>query len=332
MSTDGTALTVQNAGYYEGVTDVYYALMTGMDARNQAPVYGPAVCAGKSIEVQAAPNYRERKVYASNVAKRRDQLPESYTVTLNLDQVIPAVRKVLLGRRDGGNGVELITGKNVGPWVALLFAATLDDGSLEYRQLYKGRFSEPTATHHTKNDGDSYQHPTITGTFVRLGNNDQIGTVLNDGEDHPEWLSTVQQRASEDLILKSVQLYRGSGSSRVDATCTPPINDRITEYQMVGTKTAANQGWTFTLSLGTGVTVAAKLGTNAVRYSNGVTVTYDFAGLKASGISVSLLSGGSLQLYSGAAGQPTVGSLPVTVEKGGERNIYTFTMRFAPGS
>ena len=66
--------------------------------------------------------------------------------------------------------------------MAILFAATLDDNTREYYALYKGRFNEPTATHHTKNDGDSYQHPTVTGTFVRLGNNDQLMAVLSEAE------------------------------------------------------------------------------------------------------------------------------------------------------
>lgn len=331
MSTDGTALTVQNAGYYEGVTDVYYALMTGMDARNQAPVYGPAVCAGKSIEVQAAPNYRERKVYASNVATRRDQVPDSYTVTLNLDQVIPAVRKVLLGRRDGGSGVDLITGMNVGPWVALLFAATLDDGSTEYRQLYKGRFSEPTATHHTKNDGDSYQHPTITGTFVRLGNNDQIGTVLNDGEDHPEWLSTVQQRASEIVQLKGLDVYRGTSSPTYAAILPEFAPATLNSYIVQGDKTANNVTWYFAPSLGSGIAGHVTQSANVAKYDNGVLITYDWTALKADNINVSMLTGGALHLIlSGGASKAHDAVLKVTLSKGSESNTYTFRMKFDP--
>ena len=201
-------LTPQNAGYYEGVTDVYYALMTTMDGPATAPVYGTPAVAGKTIEIQVTPNYKEGKVYASNVATRRENRVDSYTVSLNLDQIIPSVRKVLLGRRETGDGVQLVTGKAVAPWVAVMFAATLDDGSRELWVLYKGRFSEPSAAHHTKNDGDSYQHPTIQATFVRLANNDQLAAVMNPDENAP----------SRNLLL-------GTSAGAVDT----PISD-LTGY------------------------------------------------------------------------------------------------------
>ena len=180
MPTDSNTLSPQNAGYYEGVTDVYYALMTTQDGPSTAPAYGTPVCAAKTIEIQVAPNYIEKKVYASNVATRRENRVESYTVTLNADQVIPAVRKVLLGRNAGTDGVEIVKGTNTAPWVAILFAVTLDDDTKEYWVMYKGKFQEPTSTHHTRNDGDSYQHPQLTATFVRLENNDALAAVASE--------------------------------------------------------------------------------------------------------------------------------------------------------
>lgn len=180
MSTDGKALTPQNAGYYEGVTDVYYALFETMDGPGTAPVYATPVLAAKTIEIGITPNYREGKVYASNVATRREQRVESYQVNLNADQVIPAVRQVLLGREADANGVELIQGNKVAPWVAILFAVTLDDETKEYWCMYKGRFQEGTHTFHTRNDGDSYQHPSLQATFVRLENNDALAAVASE--------------------------------------------------------------------------------------------------------------------------------------------------------
>ena len=190
--------TPQNAGYFEGVTDVYYALMTAEDGPSTAPTYGTPAVAGKTIDIQITPNYKEGKVYASNVATRREQRVESYNVALNLDQIIPSVRSVILGRTAGSDGVEIINGGSKGPWLAILFAVTLDDDSQEYWVMYKGRFSEPTNTHHTKNDGDSYQHPTINGTFVRLENNDALAAVASDhvtasATAIASWFTTVYQ-------------------------------------------------------------------------------------------------------------------------------------------
>lgn len=201
MSTDGNTLTVQNAGYFEGVTDVYYALMTTKDGPSTAPAYATPVCAAKTIEIQVTPNYTEKKVYASNVATRRENRVESYTVNLNADQVIPAVRKVLLGREAGADGVEMIKGTNVAPWVAILFAITLDDDTKEYWCMYKGKFQEPTNTHHTKNDGDSYQHPQLQATFVRLESNDALAAVASEAGGSSQatdaWFNAVYQPSGQ---------------------------------------------------------------------------------------------------------------------------------------
>lgn len=192
--------TPQNAGYFEGVTDVYYALMTTEDTPSSAPVYGTPAVAGKTIEITITPNYREGKVYASNVATRREQRVDSYTVSLNLDQIIPSVRKVLLGRDTDTAEVEILKGSKNGPWVAIMFSVTLDDNSKEYWAMYKGRFAEPTNTHHTVNDSASYQHPTIQATFVRLENNDALAAIASThyvaSTVTDAWFTTVYQTAA----------------------------------------------------------------------------------------------------------------------------------------
>ena len=192
--------TPQNAGYFEGVTDVYYALMTTPDTPSSAPVYGTPAVAGKTIEITITPNYREGKVYASNVATRREQRVDSYNVSLNLDQIIPSVRKILLGRTSDTAAVEIIKGGAAAPYVAILFAVTLDDDTKEYWALYKGKFSEPTNTHHTANDGDSYQHPTIQATFVRLENNGALAAVASEHDVASTvtgaWYTSVYQEAT----------------------------------------------------------------------------------------------------------------------------------------
>ena len=75
--------------------------MTSPDLMNADPEYGTPKVAGKSIEISVTPNYKENKVYASNVATRREQVVDSYSVQLNLDQIIPERRAELLGRLTG---------------------------------------------------------------------------------------------------------------------------------------------------------------------------------------------------------------------------------------
>lgn len=220
MSTDGKALTPQNAGYYEGVTDVWYALTNGQNTEQALPSYSTPKVAGKSVEISVTPNFREAKVYASDYTTRREQRVESYTVSLNLDQLIPSVRQELLGRTAGADGVELVTGKNLGPWVALLFAATLDDGSKEYWRLFYGRFSEPGATHHTRNDGESYQHPVIQGIFLPLARNGRLGKILGGDAVSPR---------QANLLRRTGTLKTWAGANAAALTETPVATYALTD-------------------------------------------------------------------------------------------------------
>lgn len=167
---NNTALQGANAyseGYFYGILDIYFALMTGEDSPKARPTYGEYEVMGKTIEATITPNYKEGKVYASNVATRNERRVDSYTVSLNLDKIPYAVREKVLGRFKDANGVQIIKGGQVAPHVAIAFALTLDDGSLELWTLYKGKFSEPAQTGHTDSDNMTYQHPTIEATFVR---------------------------------------------------------------------------------------------------------------------------------------------------------------------
>lgn len=167
---NNTALQGANAyseGYFYGILDIYYALMNGEDSPRTKPTYGEYKVAGKTIEATITPNYKEGKVYASNVATRNERRVDSYTVSLNLDKIPYAVREEILGRFKDANGVQIIKGNQIAPYVAIAFALTLDDDSLELWTLYKGKFSEIAQTGHTDSDSMTYQHPTIEATFVR---------------------------------------------------------------------------------------------------------------------------------------------------------------------
>ncbi len=164
-------------GYFYGILDVYYAVMTAEDTQSAAPTYGAMAVMGKTIEATITPNYKEGKVYASNVATRNERRVDTYTVSLNLDKIPYAVRQVVLGRAVDSNGVQVIKGSQIAPNVAIAFALTLDDGSKELWVLYKGKFSEISQTGHTDGDQMNYQHPTIEATFVRRADNDALAAV-----------------------------------------------------------------------------------------------------------------------------------------------------------
>jgi len=164
-------------GYFYGILDIYVALMSTQDSPSTKPTYGNYQVMGKTIEAQIAPNYKEGKVYASNVATRNEKRVDSYTVSLNLDKIPYAMREKILGRYKDLNGVQIVKGSQKAPFVAIAFALTLDDGSLELWTLYKGKFSEPTQVGHTDSDNMTYQHPTIEATFIRRECDDALAAI-----------------------------------------------------------------------------------------------------------------------------------------------------------
>ena len=83
-------------GYFYGILDIYVALMSTPDSPSTKPTYGNYQVMGKTIEAQITPNYKEGKVYASNVATRNEKRVDSYTVSLNLDKIPYAMREKIL--------------------------------------------------------------------------------------------------------------------------------------------------------------------------------------------------------------------------------------------
>ena len=98
-------------------------------------------------------------------------------MSLNLDKIPYAIREIILGRYKDKNGVQIVKGNQQAPFVAIAFALTLDDGSLELWTLYKGKFSEPTQVGHTDADTITSQHPTIEATFIRREYDDALAAI-----------------------------------------------------------------------------------------------------------------------------------------------------------
>lgn len=170
---------VKQEGYFYGILDIYYALMDkGTDTAAAAPTYSAYKVMGKTIDATITPQYKEGKVHASNVTTRNEQRVDTYKVSLNLDKIPYKVREEILGRLRDANGVQIIKGGQRAPYVAIAFALTLDDGSVELWTLYKGAFAEMTQTGHTDSDTMTYQHPTIEATFVRRAYDDALAAVV----------------------------------------------------------------------------------------------------------------------------------------------------------
>lgn len=174
--------TSKQTPYYEGVLDVYYApIKTPGDATNP-PTYDKPAVMGHTMEVTITPRFKEGQVYASNALQRYRKNVDGYDVKIKADQVLPAVRRILLGRKVDANGVEMSTGDDNAPEVAIGFALTLDDGSKELWWLVRGKFSESDTSAKTQEDKYEYQHPTYSGRFDRRVNDNVLYYCVNTAE------------------------------------------------------------------------------------------------------------------------------------------------------
>lgn len=171
--------TAKATGYYVGVLDLFFAVMSGEDTSAGAPTYDTPEVLAKSIEVTITPRYREGSLYASNHAVRREKRIDGYDVSMNVDQVAAATRQKLLGRYKDSKGVEIIKGTQDAPYVALGFARTKDDGTQELWWIYKGKFAENEHSAKTSGESIEYQTPTLTGQFDRRIFDDALAAVLD---------------------------------------------------------------------------------------------------------------------------------------------------------
>lgn len=173
--------TPQTVGYYEGVLDLYFALMTTEDAADKPAAYGTPEVLAKNIETTITPRFREGVLHASNVAVRREKRPCGYDLTVNVDQVLAAVRQKLLGRHVDQNGVEILKDTQQAPYVAVGFAQTKDNGEKELWWLYKGKFAETEKKGKTRGDNIEYQTPTLTAMFDARYDGNICAIVDSDG-------------------------------------------------------------------------------------------------------------------------------------------------------
>lgn len=172
-------VTNKPAGYYNGVLDIYVAVMDTPGTATAAPQYGTPEVMGHSMEVTITPVYKEGKVYASNALQRQKKVIDAYDVKLKVDQILGAVRKKILARNVDKNNVQIISDQNDPPEVAIGFALTLDDGSKELWWLYRGKFAENEVSAKTQEDKFEYQHPTASARFERRIHDSALAAIVN---------------------------------------------------------------------------------------------------------------------------------------------------------
>ena len=167
-------------GVFTGVLDVYYAAQTTAETASSAPVYGTPAILGKAIEVTITPTVNEGQLSASNKRVKWTKKITGYEISMNTDNVDPAVLAVLLGRTSTTKKVQYVNSSQVIPYVALGFAATYDDGKKELWWVYKCQCAEITRDMKTE-EGDNveYNTPTLEAVAMPLLNNGNLAAIAD---------------------------------------------------------------------------------------------------------------------------------------------------------
>lgn len=172
---------VTTEAYFSGTADIYYAQMINEDTPQSAPTYEEFALLGMSIDVKITPKYKEGNRYASNKKVRNKRLLDGYEVEFGLDKVRAAIRAKLEGRTKDKNGVEILGAADPKP-AAVAFGLTLDDGTEERWQLYKGTFESVEVEGKTAEDKFEYQDHKVKAVFDRRLFDGRLGAVIETGD------------------------------------------------------------------------------------------------------------------------------------------------------
>lgn len=161
-----TLAELQALGLYNGVGDIYVAMLKTEDTETEAPIYDTPVVAAEAVSIGLTPEFAEGTQSASNRVIRKLKILKTMGVALEYPRMKATVRAAVLGRAMDDKGGE-VAGDAMAPLCAVGVSATRDDGTQLMRWIYKVRFAEGQSTDKTQEDGAlTYTIPTMEGVGV----------------------------------------------------------------------------------------------------------------------------------------------------------------------
>lgn len=127
--------------------------------------YGDMVELPNTIEASVNPNAITATLYADNKAAISYAAIGNVDVSLTKTFIPNAILAELLGSPKTG-AVRHITSGASSPYVGIAWRQVYSDGKYAYVKLHKGKFSEPEATAHTKEESIEFQTANINAQFV----------------------------------------------------------------------------------------------------------------------------------------------------------------------
>lgn len=194
---------------YRGIKGLVAALLTEDSAENltyDAPFY----VAGTSELTKETETSSETRYYDNEAAIVIDAVGAD-TVKVNTSAVPLNVVAKLTGQKYDDTTKALVEGEAIAPYCAIGYITDDTDGNEVYVWRYKGKFTRPSSTHKTKNngtdaDGQSLNYTGITTTHPFKQNDGKGAHALNVpaktcGKTETEFFASVM---TPDDIIKTV--------------------------------------------------------------------------------------------------------------------------------
>ncbi|MED4159627.1 phage tail protein [Shouchella clausii] len=148
---------------YVGLKDIVYAVLES-DSKDGVS-YGPIKNYAPAKTASIAPSSTNNPEYADDGVLDVVSSNGAYTLTLGTAGVDDEVKAEILGAKYK-DGVTEYHKDRVAPFVAIGFRSMKADGNYGYVWLLKGKFSNPSREHNTKEDTATPQTDTIEGMFI----------------------------------------------------------------------------------------------------------------------------------------------------------------------
>ena len=115
--------------------------------------------------VSIEPQSEEATLYADNQAVDTANVTSKYNLTIDT-ATLPLEYKALLLGHAIENGVMTVASGDTAPYFAVMFETTKRNGKKRYVKFLKVQFSEPSETAQTKEDGITYNTPSMSAIAI----------------------------------------------------------------------------------------------------------------------------------------------------------------------
>ena len=111
------------------------------------------------------PQSDDATLYADNQAVDTANVTSRYNLTIDT-ATLPLEYKALLLGHSFENGVMTVTSEDTAPYFAVMFETTKRNGKKRFVKFLKVQFSEPSETAQTKEEGISYNTPSMSAVAI----------------------------------------------------------------------------------------------------------------------------------------------------------------------